>query len=120
MTHHQTQSLHEYQISYNIVWLLIRILISFYENGCIEEVDCGLVTDTRVHSDSSHLPAYFLLVYRCRHPRGGVRGVCATTIFLAEFVNIYSVGVLRMKHQVPRLAEDFFTLTALEVNLLSL
>ena len=83
---------------------------------CNVEVDSGLVTDIREHSDSSQ--PLRLFVRRCR--RGGVRRVCATTIFLAKFVDIYSVGVLRMEHQIPRLAEDFFTLTALEVNLLSL
>ena len=75
------------------------------------------MADTRVHSDSS---LHRLLLHRRHQPRGGARGGGATTVFLAEFVNIYSVGVLRMEHQIPRLAEDFFTLTALQVNLLSL
>ena len=85
----------------------------FYEIGCIVEVDSGLVPDTRVPSDSSQP---LLLVHRCHHPRGGIS---ATSVFLAEFVNIYPVGILRMEHQVPRLTEDFFTLTTLQVNLFS-
>ena len=36
--------------------------------------------------------------------------------FLAQFVDVDSVSILYVEHEIPGLAEDLLTLTALQVN----
>ena len=41
-------------------------------------------------------------------------------IFVAQFVDVDSVSILNVEHEIPGLTEDLLTLTALQVNFFAL